>query len=170
MRSILGLVCIIGLAACGPKPQPKTPEPPPAPQPSVEAPADPIDPFLLAIEAGRWQVLMDHAAQGAMAAPDPVSQAAEEPDALRIDRSLKQGAASLLTLRDIVCAKELVPHEKCVFQDWPSWTAEPFTAATPIETLQVRSDWLGETMQDIVAAGCEAGKTSTQDELFCSVE
>jgi hypothetical protein len=169
MRTILSLACVLGLTACSPEQKPKAPEPAPAPQPSAAAAAaEPIDPFLLGIETGRWQVLIERATSGADQAPMPAP--AEEADTLSIDRSLKQGASDLLALRDTVCARNLLPTEKCTIPDWPAWTTEPVTAATPLETLQQRSDWLGSAMSDFVDAGCAAGKAALKDDMFCSVE
>jgi hypothetical protein len=137
--------------------------------PAKTAAAEPLDPFVVGIEAQRWGVIIDKAQEGVIEAPY-ANAALEESDALRIDTALKSGAAKLVALRNDVCRRGLLSARECALNGWPAWTLEPPSAATPLEVLDRRSGWLGETMDRFTAIGCAAGKKASGDELFCSVE
>ncbi|MEZ5938093.1 MAG: hypothetical protein R3C52_07725 [Hyphomonadaceae bacterium] len=171
MRTALAISVLFVLAACvSSTDAPSSPDDAAGGAAPGLEPAAEIDPFTLAIEAGRWRVIIERAHEGARLAPNPDGLAGDEPDALRIDRSLKEGAAELLKLRDQVCSKDLVDPVICIFKNWPSWTTEPATSDTPLVELQARSEWLGEEVSNFSGAGCEAGRRATGDDLFCSVE
>lgn len=133
------------------------------------ATAEALDPFVIGIEAQRWGVIIDKAQEGVIEAPY-TDAAHEESDALRIDTALKAGAAKLIVLRNDVCRRGLLPAHDCALDDWPDWTLEPPSTATPLKILNQRSSWLGETMERFTAIGCAAGKKASDDALFCSVE
>lgn len=126
-----------------------------------------IDPFTLAIEAGRWSVLIDRARDGVMQSPPAVN---EEELTLRIDETLKTGALTLLVLRNEACRKGLALDAACSFDDWPAWTLEPPVAGTDLETLRLRSEWLGEAQGELTYVGCEVGREVTGEDFFCAVE
>lgn len=165
----------VALAACSPQ---KAPEqqaqaaaaPPAATQPEQgNTPPEDLDPFVVMIGAERWTVLLDKAYEGAIEAPEPAS-AADETDLYRADAAVKNGAARLIEVRNRVCRKGLVAADVCKLPDWPAWTLELPTGDTPIEEIDRRSGWLDTVMAPFVAAGCEAGRKASGDEMFCSVE
>jgi hypothetical protein len=121
------------------------------------------------IDAERWGVIMDKAMDGAIQADVP-SAGVDLSEPYRADKALKSGAARLVELRNQVCGQGLVTGDACELKDWPEWTREPPTGDTPIEELDRRSQWLGETMAPFTDAGCEAGRKATGEAMFCSVE
>lgn len=159
------------LMACSPAAPPvaATPEPAPVAEQQGNTPPEDLDPFVVMIGAERWTVILDKALEGAREAPDPAG-AAEETDLYRADAALKNGAAMVIELRNRVCRKGLVTGEACILPEWPAWTREPPTSETPIEEIDRRSGWLDTVMAPFTAAGCEAGRKATNDEMFCSVE
>jgi hypothetical protein len=133
------------------------------------AAAEPLDPFVVGIDAQRWGVIIDKAQEGVIEAPY-ANAALEESDALRADAALKSGAARLIVLRNDVCRRGLLSVKECALSPWPAWTMEPPTSATTLEVLDKRSAWLGEQMQRFTDIGCAAGRKASGDEQFCSVE
>jgi hypothetical protein len=133
------------------------------------APAEPLDPFVVMIDAERWGVIIDKAMEGARETQPP-SANIDESELYRTDAALKSGAASLIELRNQVCGQGLLTGASCTLPEWPAWTRDAPTDKTPIEELDRRSRWLGEVMQPFTEAGCEAGRKATNDDLFCSVE
>lgn len=167
-RSSFALAAL-ALAACQPQQQAaKAPEPAP-PVAAPATPSEPLDPFVVAIGAERWGVIIDKAMDGAQQSAVP-SAGVDLGDLYRADAALKSGAASLIELRNQVCSQGLVTGAACELKDWPAWTREPPTDKTPLAELDRRSQWLGEAMQPFTDAGCEAGRKATKDDLFCSVE
>ena len=138
----------------------------PSPQ---SPPAEPLDAFVVAVDAERWGVIIDKALDGVTEAAY-ANAALEASDALRTDTALKSGAARLIVLRNDVCKRGLLTKEECLFSAWPAWTLEPPSAAIPLETLDRRSAWLGATMARFTAVGCAAGIKASGEDLFCSVE
>ncbi len=128
-----------------------------------------LDSFAVSIDAQRWGVILDKALEGVIEAPY-ASASREESDALRADAALKSGAAKLILLRNDVCRRGLLPAAECALAPWPAWTIEPPSPNTPLDVLDKRSAWLGETMDRFTAIGCAAGRKASGDELFCSVE
>jgi hypothetical protein len=167
--AVAGL-CLSVLSACSPQAPPAAPQqagqtPPAAP---TATPSEPLDPFVVMVDAERWSVIIDKALEGAREA-DGLG-AVDKGDMFRADRALKSGAARLIELRNQVCGQGLVTGDACVLKDWPAWTQEPPTAETPIGEIQRRSDWLSEAMDPFTSAGCDAGRKATKDDMFCSVE
>jgi hypothetical protein len=153
-------------AACSPQgPKPVEPAPPAQPQSTVSS--ENLDPFVVMVDAERWSVIIDKAMEGAREA---MALGDDAGDLYRADAALKSGAASLIELRNQVCRQGLVAGAACELKDWPDWTLDPPTGDTPIEELDRRSRWLGETMGPFTEAGCEAGRKATGEDLFCSVE
>lgn len=172
-RIWIGLLAAATLCACEPKAPaaPVTPEAVAAPEtpPTPTASAEPLDPFVVSIDAQRWGVIIDRAAEGAIEAPD-ANPALDEDQLYRADRALKSAAARVIELRNTVCSKGLLTGDACILKDWPAWTLEPPAANVPIEVIDQRSQWLSTVMDPFTKVGCEAGRTHTKDELFCSVE
>jgi hypothetical protein len=172
-RLITGVAAVILLAACGgeaPAPEPQQQAEAPAPRPEPQqgnTPAEDLDPFIVMIGAERWTVLLERAIDGAIQAPGPAEDVG---DLYRADAATKLGAAQVIELRNRVCTKGLVTGDACTLPDWPAWTRDMPTGATPIEEIDRRSGWLDEVMAPYVAAACEAGRMASADELFCSVE
>jgi hypothetical protein len=166
MARIVLVFAALTVAACQPQQQQQAATPTAEPAAPAQ-PAEKLDPFVVMIDAERWGVIIDKAREGVREAP---GSANSESEMFRADAALKSGSASLLELRNEVCAKGLLTGAACDLKDWPAWTREPPTASTPIEEINRRSQWLGETMQPFTDAGCEAGRKATKEELFCSVE
>lgn len=169
-RLVVAGLCLSVLAACNPQtpvaaPQQAEQKPPPA----ATTPSEPLDPFVVMVDAERWGVIIDKAMEGAREADVP-SAGVDESDMFRADRALKSGAARLIELRNQVCGQGLVKGDACLLKDWPAWTQEPPTDKTPIEEIQRRSDWLSMAMDPFTSAGCDAGRKASKDDLFCSVE
>ncbi len=139
------------------------------PQPDQEVGAEPIEPFYLAIEAGRWQVLLDRAQEGLQQRPFDVS-APDENEILRIDASLKSGALSLLAMRLELCRSGLGVAGDCEHSSWPEWITQPPSSRVDLQVLQERSNWLGDQTFHYIETGCRIGRDQSGDDLFCSVE
>jgi hypothetical protein len=137
--------------------------------PSASASKEPLDPFVVSIDAQRWGVIIDRAMEGAKEAPY-VDDKVLDNQLFNADAALKSAAANLVQLRNEVCAKGLVTGDACTLKDFPAWTREPPTAKTPVEEIEKRSQWLSAQLDPFTHAGCEAGKKATNDEQFCSVE
>jgi hypothetical protein len=133
------------------------------------ASSEPLDPFVVGIDAQRWGVIIDRAQEGVIEAPYADAKL-EDSDALRADAALKSGAARLIVLRNDVCRRGLLSAKDCALSSWPAWTMEPPSASTSLEVIDRRSAWLGEAMERFTTVGCEAGRKATGDEQFCSVE
>jgi hypothetical protein len=149
----LAVTMAAGCQASGPTPAGKTPP----------------DPFAVAIDAQRWGVILDKAQAGVTEAPY-ADAALEDNDVLRADAALKSGAAKLVVLRNDVCRRGLLSAKECALSAWPAWTLEPPSSSTPLDVLDRRSAWLGETMDRFAAIGCDAGRKASGDAQFCSVE
>ena len=162
-RILIALLAAVALTACEPKVA-AAPAATPAPEapPAPTASAEPLDPFVVSIDAQRWGVIIDRAAEGAVEAPD-VNPALDEDQ-------LYRAAARVIELRNTVCSKGLLTGDACILKDWPAWTLEPPAANVPIEVIDQRSQWLSTVMDPFTTVGCEAGRTQTKDEMFCSVE
>ena len=167
---VLGVAVAATLAGCAP-PEKKAEAPAPAPEQAAAptTPAEPLDPFVVMIGAERWTVILDKALEGAREAPEPAG-AAERTDMYRADAALKRGAAMVIEVRNDVCGKGLVTGAACTLPEWPAWTRELPTGDTPIAEIEKRSDWLSGVMSPFTDAACEAGRTATKDDMFCSVE
>jgi hypothetical protein len=133
------------------------------------ASSEPLDPFVVMVDAERWGVIIDRAREGVREAPGPADADAGN-EMYRADAALKSGSAALIELRNEACVKGLVTGAACDLGEWPAWTREAPTGKTPISEIDRRSQWLGATMAPFTEAGCEAGRKATGEELFCSVE
>ncbi len=169
LKPVLIAAAIAALTACTHAPEnTQTSQPPAAAnEPPITAPEEEIDLFTLAIETGRWNVIIDNARNGAREAP-PDDR--DEPLALRSDRSLKAGVLELIQLRNELCATGLATGSDCTLPEIPAWALEPPTADTDPQTLQQRSEWLGSALGDLTSIGCAAGVAATDDERYCAVE
>lgn len=139
------------------------------PKPEQDASVELIEPFYLAIEAGRWDVLIERAREGLLLRPYD-ADAPEEDEILRIDSSLKSGALALLVLRLELCRSGLGAAGECGHQSWPEWITQPPSAKVDLSVLQERSNWLGEQTFRYIETGCRIGREQSGDDLFCSVE
>lgn len=159
-----------GLAACttAPAGAPKQPDQPP-PQQAGNTPPEDLDPFVVMIGAERWTVILGRALDGAIEAPSATPDLSDS-DLYRTDAALKSGAAMVIELRNMVCARGLLTGNDCRLPDFPAWTREPPNATTSLAVLDQRSAWLSEVMDPFTTAGCEAGRKATGDYQFCSVE
>lgn len=171
MRIVL-IVAAAALGAAGCSPQTPAPgqqasAPPAAEQQRGNTPPEDLDPFVVMIGAERWTVILDKAIDGAIQAPDAV---AEQTELYRADAALKRGAAMVIELRNWVCGKGLVTGAQCTLPEWPAWTRELPTGDTPIDEIDRRSAWLDEVMAPFTGPACDAGRTASGDDLFCSVE
>lgn len=162
---------VVMLAACAGTPE-TAPSPaggtPVATQPTTPEPAEPLDPFDVVIAAERWGVLISMASDGVI--ESGAGEGASDDMVVRADRAVKDGAAAMVQLRNLVCARRLVEASECNIGPLPSWVFDPPSGATPLEEIARRSDWLGEAMGPFVDAGCRAAREGLGDELACSVE
>jgi len=142
---------------------------PPSQSAHIAEPNEPLDPFIVMIDAERWGVIIDRALDGVREAPG-LDDTHVENEIYRADAGLKSGAANLIELRNQACAKGLVIGTGCELKDWPAWTLEAPTDKTPIGEIDRRSEWLSREMDRFTAAGCEAGRSATNDRQFCDVE
>lgn len=144
-----------------------TPRPDPASPASSDLPSDPepIDPFYLAIEAERWTVMIENARGIQASQMDYI----EEGDGrLRVHRALLTGIHTLMSLRNEACLAGKVTPETCDQLRIPDWAFIYERDIPSLETLQERSDWLGEALQPFVSAMCQ-----TEDDGWlqaCAVE
>lgn len=171
---LLSAVALLAFAGC----QKAADSPSPAPSQMASAapsaapttpatPSEPLDPFVVSVDAQRWGVLISKARDGVREAPTPPG-APEDTDLFRADRSLKNSAAELLQLRNDACMRGLATGAACTLGEWPAWTLEPPSPNTPIEEIDRRSQWLSTQMSALTEIGCDAGRKT--DEMFCSVE
>lgn len=130
-----------------------------------EEEAEPIDPFYLAIEAERWNVMIGNALNLKNDAPRSPS----EDETMRVYRAINEGMTSLLDLREQVCRDGLVDSETCYALEVPDWAFAWEEELPSLAELQTRSDWLGAALQPFVDAVC---KTSDEGDLpvECMVE
>lgn len=128
------------------------------------------DVFNLVIETERWGVMIDNALSGGIAAA--MAEAGEaRGEIYRVDYALRSGARQLIALRDSLCIDRISPEATCQPIELPDWVgAAPDVEGTSFAEYQARSQWLGEAIQPFVAAGCEAGRDATTDDMFCAVE
>jgi len=166
LPALLVPVFALGLGACATMPV-DAPEQPP--QQLGNTPPEDLDPFVVMIGAERWIVILGRALEGAIEAPSAVPDLSDS-DLYRTDAALKSGAAMVIELRNMVCARGLLTGEACKLPAFPAWTHEPPNATTSLEVLDQRSAWLSEVMDPFTTAGCEAGRKATSDYQFCSVE
>ncbi len=157
----------MALAACQPQQQ-KVADARPTAQPPA-ASSEPLDPFVVSIDAQRWSILIDKAIEGVREAPAANGELYDQ-QLFRADAALKSGAAHLLELRNDICGKGLLTGDACTLPDFPQWTREPPSPSVTVEEIDQRSQWLSSAQEKFVELGCEAGKKATKDELFCSVE
>lgn len=126
---------------------------------------EPIDAFYLAIEAERWNVMIENALG---LVNDVRSRNFDNDDIARIERALDYGIRNLLDLRDEVCQDGLVDAETCYSLKIPDWAFAWEETPPSLAELQARSDWLGEAIQPFVSAKCRAEDGSLRTE--CMVE
>lgn len=171
VRALMAAGLAVALLGACEQPQVSQPaESSEAPAPSApQEPAEPLDPFVVMIGAERWGVLIDKAYQGAIEAPY-ANSVLDEDDKLRTDRAVKSGAAELIKLRNMICAKGLLSGADCELGSWPAWVMEAPVANLSWEELDARSEWLSTQMGRFTAVGCEAGRTASGDRQFCDVE
>ena len=156
MKQIVMAMGMMALVACADTD--KTP-------PETDAPVQDIDPFALAIETGRWEVMIDNGLRAHHMFQSPQ----DESEAARSDRSLKAGARRLLDLRDQLCGAGVVDRDSCDGLALPAWVTAYSGEMPDLAELQRRSDWLGEALGPFEAAACsqvpEAERMS-----WCGVE
>lgn len=169
LPAILAAMLATGCATAQPPGAPPA-DAPPAQQLGNTPPED-LDPFVVMIGAERWTVILGRAMEGAIEAPSMDAAAAHaDSDLYRTDAALKSGAAMVIELRNMVCARGLLTGDACKLPEFPAWTREPPNGTTSLEVLDQRSAWLSEVMDPFTTAGCEAGRKATSDDMFCSVE
>ncbi len=138
----------------------------PKPGADADVKSDPIDPFYLAIEAERWDVMIDNAR-----GREPVTRAyslSDEDGRLRIHRALLNGVHNLMLLRNEAFQAGLVDRTTSAALEIPEW-AFVFEADLPsLEELQTRSDWLGQAIQPFIGAACQTDAGVWSQE--CAVE
>jgi hypothetical protein len=169
MRIMLASAALM-LAACQPQQQAQQqPTAAPPAEPAAPAtPSEPLDPFVVSIDAQRWSMIIDKALDGTRQAPG--DDALYDNELYRADVALKSGAANLMELRNEICGKGLLKGDACKLPDFPAWTREPPSLDVTVQQIDERSQWLSAASDPFTSLGCEAGRTATKDDLFCSVE
>jgi hypothetical protein len=130
------------------------------------------DPSSLAINGGRWSVLLDQSNSGL----DLLGQSNTDRPLdhaywlLRADAALKGGAISLLQLRNRLLYMGLVKPSDLHSTKWPAWIFEPPTSKESPDVLSARLDWLENEAAELVEIGCKIGREKANDTLFCSAE
>jgi hypothetical protein len=180
MRACLAIaVSFLALAACQ-KPAEKpaapaatgvaaSPAAPPIQQASA-TPAEPLDPFMVAIDAERWNVLLDRGIDATREGDGKKATPLDENDALRADLAVHDAVAKLLLLRNALCARGLAKDKTCALATLPAWVTEPPSAATPLQEIDNRIQWVGAAMSDLQEIGCEHGRAVSKDPQYCDVE
>lgn len=138
-----------------------------------------IDPFYLMIEAERWQVMIENASsvfyaenEGLRPSDNNVVHRLSRTEEgfeyhVRADSALRNGVTGFVHLRRSYCEKEN-DSENCFPFELPEWMASETSPNLDLSTLQMRSDWLGETIQPLVDAICSNPSGDWRDE--CKVE
>ena len=101
---------------------------------------------------------------------DPFDPAITDSITLRMDRSLKQAALSLLLLRNWLAESKLAPRAMLASVQWPNWIHEPPSATTPVKVLNQRLDWLQPLVTGVTDPICNQATAKTGDTLICSIE
>lgn len=158
-----------GVVGCTAEPVDPPKEPDTSKKSSVSQKAndtvDPIDPFYLAIEAERWGVMIDNA-RGRETVISKIS--GDDDGRLRVHRALLNGIHNLILLREETFQAGLVSADTCSALVIPEWAFNFETEMPELETLQKRSDWLGEAIQPFISAACKMEDDSWA--LDCAVE
>lgn len=130
------------------------------------------DPSSLAINSGRWSVLVVHSNSGLDLLEQPTTDAPHDHAywLLRADAALKGGAIDLLQLRNRLVYLELVKPSDLNSKKWPAWIFEPPTSKESPDVLSARLAWLEDEAAELVEIGCRIGREKSDDTLFCSVE
>jgi hypothetical protein len=130
------------------------------------------DPSSLAINSGRWSVLLDQSNSGL----DLLEQSDRDGPLdhaywlLRADAALKGGAIDLLQLRNRLLYMGLVKPSDLHSTRWPAWIFEPPTSKESPDVLSARLVWLENEAAVLVEIGCKIGREKSNDTLFCSAE
>jgi hypothetical protein len=129
------------------------------------------DPFILMIDAGRYGVIIERAAEGAIEG-QPARTLPEPSELESATQSLHRAVHDLYELRAITCESGLVGEADCGPLQPPDWLGEPAGAVADAAEIRRRIDWLTEAMSPFVRAGCDAGQSRQTEELpyYCSVE
>lgn len=171
VRFAVSAFAALMLAACQPQQQAAQVPVEPAAAEQVAQPAtpsEPLDPFVVSIDAQRWSILIDKGLDGVRETSG--TDALYDDQLFRADVALKSGAANLIELRNEICGKGLLTGNACKLPDFPAWTREPPATGVTVEQINERSEWLSTASEPFTALGCEAGRKATKDDLFCSVE
>ena len=145
----------------------------PTASPSQQAsatPAEPLDPLMVAIDAERWNVLLDRGIDATREGDGGKATPLDENDTLRADLAVHDAVAKLLLLRNALCARGLAKDKTCTLPAMPAWITEPPSASTPLQEIDKRIQWVGATMSDLQEIGCEHGRAVSKDQQYCYVE
>ena len=167
MRILLASAVLM-LAACQPQQRAAQQQPAATPPAEPAAPSEPLDPFVVSIDAQRWSIIIDKALDGTRQASG--ADALYDNELFRADVALKSGAANLIELRNEICGKGLLTGDACKLSDFPAWTREPPALDVTVQQTDARSQRLSTASDPFTSVGCEAGRKATKDDLFCSVE
>lgn len=174
MRACLVVAAsLLVLAACQRAPEKPSAAASPAASPTQQAaatPAEPLDPLLVAIDAERWNVLLDRGIDAVRDGAGTKATPLDENDALRADLAVHDAAAKMLLLRNSLCAHGIAKDTTCTLPPMPAWVTAPPSAATPLQEIDNRIQWVGVTMSELQEAGCEYGRKVSKDQQYCDVE
>jgi hypothetical protein len=137
---------------------------------AASAQAEPVDPFALHIEIGRWGVMtdtVDELLSGGDVDADPTS-----PQALA--RGLREAVWSFNLARETACAAGKFTALACGAAYLPAWLGEAGNISPSLETLQARSDEVGAVVMPFWGAVCDDAQSRVADEeerlMVCPME
>lgn len=151
----------LALAACGQQGAEKAPE---APQP--------VDPWALQIEVGRYDVMLSHVDNLTSERPGPNELQSDDPRV--IARQLREVVWRYNSERSSLCGRGLFTDVACGPPYSPVWLNEPDTVTPTLDDLQTRSTELGAVVTRFWDAVCADARTRTTNEderqYVCAIE
>jgi hypothetical protein len=153
----------LALAACGQTGAEKAQTP---------APGEPVDPYALYIEVGRYDVMLSHVENLNADRPGAAEQANEDPRA--IARQLREVVWRYNRDRSDLCGRGLFTELSCAPAFSPVWINEPAASVATLDVLQARSNEVGAEVMRFWSAVCEDARTRETDEearqYVCAIE
>lgn len=156
------LVLALALAACGQAGQ----------QAGTERADEPLDPFAMSIEVGRYDVMLSQIENINSETPAVVEQDATALTDLA--RRLRETVWRYNLARSDLCARGLHTQVSCGPTFLPVWIGEPADSAPSLEELQTRNAAVGAEVRRFWSAICDAARAAETDEearaYVCAIE
>jgi len=154
-------ILALALAACG-----QTGEQ------AKSADAEPLDPFAMSVEVGRYGVMLSQIQNINSETPDATEQDVTAPADLA--RRLRETVWRYNLTRSELCARGLHTQVSCGPTFQPVWMGEPTDSAPSLEELQTRNAAVGDEVMRFWNAVCEAARTAETNEearaYVCAIE